>query len=157
MSPGEVAGLVVAVAWAVLVLFLGYVLIQLGRALKELTRVVGEVGDSTIPVLHEVTTSVATTNLALDKVEDITGSVSTITRNVGVLSQIAAVSLGGPMVKVASFSYGVRRAMGGKKQREMHRRVKDQMREESRKGRAARRKASVAARKAAKKASKARR
>jgi hypothetical protein len=147
----------VAVAWAVLVLFLGYVLVQLGKALKELTRVVGEVGDSTLPVLAEVTTSVATTNLALDKVEDITGNVSTITRNFSVLSQIAAVSLGGPMVKVASFSYGVRRAMGGKKQREMQKRVKDQIRAESRKGRAERRKASVAARKAAKKASKARR
>ncbi len=157
MSPGEVAGLVVAVAWAVLVLFLGYVLVALGKALKELTRVVGEVGDSTIPVLHEVTTSVATTNLALDKVEDITGNVSTITRNVSVLSQIAAVSLGGPMVKVASFSYGVRRAMGGKKQKEIQKRVKDQMRADSRKGRAARRKASVAARKASQKASKARR
>lgn len=145
-----------AVAWAVLVLFLGYVLVHLGRTLKELTRVVSDVGDSTIPVLHEVTTSVATTNLALDKVEDITGNISTISRNVSVLSQIAAVSLGGPMVKVASFSYGVRRAMGGKKQREVQKRVKDQMRAESRKGRAQRRKASVAARKASKKAAKAR-
>lgn len=157
MSPGEVAGLVVAIAWAVLVLFLAYVLVYLGKAIKELTRVVGEVGDSTVPVLLEVTTSVATTNLALDKVDDITGNVSTITRNVSVLSQIAAVSLGGPMVKVASFSYGVRRALGGKKQREVQKRVKDQIRAESRKGRAERRKASVKARKAAKKAAKARR
>ena len=48
------------------------------------------------------------------------------------------------------------RAMGGKKQREMQKRVKEQMREEGRAARTARRKASVAARKAAKKASKAR-
>jgi hypothetical protein len=61
------------------------------------------------------------------------------------------------MVKVASFSYGVRRAMGGKKQREIQKRVKDQMRAESRKGKAERRKASQAARKAARKAAKARR
>lgn len=139
-----------------LVLFIAYVLVALGKTLHELTWVVGEVGDSTVPVLQEVTTTVATANLALDKVETITSNVSTITRNASVLSQIAAVSLGGPMVKVATFSYGVRRALGGKKQRELHRRVKEQMRAESRAGRAERRKASVAARKAAKRAAKVR-
>jgi uncharacterized protein YoxC len=157
VSAGQVAGLIVAIAWAVLVLFIAYVLVALGGTLKELTRVVGEVGDSTVPVLLEVTTTVATANLALDRVETITTNVSTITKNASALSSIAAVSLGGPMVKIASFSYGVRRAMGGKKHREMQKRVKEQMREEGRAARTARRKASVAARKAAKKASKARR
>jgi uncharacterized protein YoxC len=157
VSAGQVAGLIVAIAWAVLVLFIAYVLVALGGTLKELTRVVGEVGDSTVPVLNEVTSTVATANLALDRVETISTNVSTITRNASALSSIAAVSLGGPMVKVASFSYGVRRAMGGRKQREMQRRIKEQIREEGRGARTARRKASVAARKAAKKASKARR
>jgi hypothetical protein len=157
VSAGEVAGLVVAIAWAVLVLFLAYVLVTIGRAVTELTRVVGEVGDSTVPVLQEVTTSVATANLALDKVESITNNVSTITKNASALSSIAAVSLGGPLVKIASFSYGVRRALGGKKQREVERRVKDQLRKETRSARAQRRAASVAARKTARKAGKARR
>jgi uncharacterized protein YoxC len=157
VSAGQVAGLIVAIAWAVLVLFIAYVLVALGGTLKELTRVVGDVGDSTVPVLVEVTTTVATANLALDRVETITTNVSTITKNASALSSIAAVSLGGPMVKIASFSYGVRRAMGGKKQREMQKRVKAQLREEGRGARTARRKASVAARKASKKASKARR
>jgi uncharacterized protein DUF948 len=157
VSAGEVAGLVVAVAWAVLVLFLAYVLVTVGRALTELTRVVGEVGDSTVPVLQEVTTTVATANLALDKVESITNNVSTITKNASALSSIAAVSFGGPLVKVASFSYGVRRALGGKKQREVERRVKEQLRRETRSARAQRRAASVAARKVARKAAKARR
>jgi hypothetical protein len=157
VSAGEVAGLVVAVAWAILVLFLAYVLVALGGTLRELTRVVGEVGDSTVPVLNEVTTTVATANLALDRVETITTNVSTITKNASALSSIAAVSFGGPLVKVASFSYGVRRALGGKKQREVERRVKDQMRRDKGSARATRRKASVAARKAAKRAAKARR
>lgn len=157
MSAGEVAGLVVAVAWAVLVLFLAYVLVALGKALQELTRVVGEVGDSTVPVLQEVTSTVASANLAMEKVESITNNVSTITKNASALSSIAAVSFGGPLVKVASFSYGVRRALGGKKQREVERRVKDQMRKQGRAKRAERHKASVAARKASKRAAKARR
>lgn len=131
MSPGEVAGLIVAVAWAVLVLFLSYVLIRLGGALKELTRVVGEVGDSTVPVLTEVTATVATTNVTLASVEEITGNVSSITRNAKALTAIATVGMGNPLIKAVSFSYGVRRAMGGKKQREVQKRVKDEMRREA--------------------------
>ncbi|MGQ0630594.1 MAG: DUF948 domain-containing protein [Sporichthyaceae bacterium] len=151
MSPGEIAGLIVAVAWAVLVLFLALVLFRLAGTLKELTRVVGDVGDNTIPVLTEVTATVATTNITLASVENITGNVSTLTRNASALSSIAAVSFGNPLIKAVSFSYGVRRAMGGKKAREVERRVKDQMRREAMGKRAAQRKAAKTMRKAAKK------
>lgn len=146
MSPGEWAGLIVAGAWAVLVLFLAYVLIRLGGALKELTRVIGEVGDSTVPVLTEVTATVATTNVTLASVEEITGNVSSITRNAKALTAIATVGMGNPLIKAVSFSYGVRRAMGGKKQREMQKRVKDEMRREAhRKRRGSRRAKKTAA------------
>ncbi|HVE26623.1 MAG TPA: DUF948 domain-containing protein [Sporichthya sp.] len=150
MSPGEIAGLIVAIAWAVLVIFLSYVLVKLGGTLKELTRVVGEVGDSTVPVLTEVTATVATTNITLTSVEEITGNVSTITRNAKALSSIATVGLGNPLIKAVSFSYGVRRAMGGKKQREIQKRVKDEMRRDAHRRRRGGRKAAKAARKARK-------
>lgn len=153
MSPGEVAGLIVACGWAVLVIFLSYVLIKLGGTLKELTRVVGEVGDSTVPVLTEVTATVATTNITLSSVEEITTNVSSITRNAKALTAIATVGMGNPLIKAVSFSYGVRRAMGGKKQREMQKRVKDEMRKDAhRKRRGSRRaqKAAVKARRASK-------
>ncbi len=39
--------------------------------------------------------------------------------------------MGNPLIKAVSFSYGVRRAMGGKKQRELQKRVKDEMRREA--------------------------
>lgn len=153
MSPGEVAGLIVAVAWAVLVLFLSYVLVKLGGALKELTRVVGEVGDNTVPVLMEVTTTVATTNVTLASVEEITGNVSSITRNAKALTSIATVGLGNPLIKAVSFSYGVRRAMGGKKQRELQKRVKDEMRRDAHRRRSASRRTAKAAKKARRTAS----
>lgn len=141
-----------ACAWAVLVLFLAYVLVKLGGALKELTRVVGEVGDSTVPVLVEVTTTVATTNVALSSVEEITSNVSTVTRNAKALSSIAAVSLGNPLIKAVSFSYGVRRAMGGKKQREVSKRVRDEMRREAHRKRRGSRNTAKAAKKASRRA-----
>lgn len=152
MSPGEVAGLIVAVAWAVLVLFLALVLVRLAGTLKELTRVVGEVGDNTIPVLMEVTTAVATTNVTLGSVEEITGNVSSITRNAKALTSIAAVGLGNPLIKAVSFSYGVRRAMGGKKQREVSKRVKDEMRREAHRKRKGSRSTAKAAKRASKRA-----
>jgi len=142
--------LVVAVAWAVLVLFLAYVLVRLGGALKELTRVIGEVGDSTVPVLTEVTATVATTNITLTSVEEITGNVSSITRNAKALTSIATVGMGNPLIKAVSFTYGVRRAMGGKKQRELQKRVKDEMRREAHRKRRGGRRAVKAARKARK-------
>ena len=150
MSPGEIAGLIVAIAWAVLVLFLAYVLVKLGGALKELTRVVGEVGDNTVPVLMEVTTTVATTNVTLGSVEEITSNVSSITRNAKALTSIATVGMGNPLIKAVSFSYGVRRAMGGKKQRELQKRVKDEMRKEAHRKRRGSRKTAKAALKARK-------
>ena len=152
MSPGEWAGLIVAGAWAVLVLFLAYVLIRLGGALKELTRVIGEVGDSTVPVLTEVTATVATTNVTLASVEEITGNVSSITRNAKALTAIATVGMGNPLIKAVSFSYGVRRAMGGKKQREMQKRVKDEMRREAHRKRRGSRRAKKSAGKATRRA-----
>ncbi|MBA3742950.1 MAG: DUF948 domain-containing protein [Sporichthya sp.] len=137
-----------AFGWAVLVIFLSYVLVKLGGTLKELTRVVGEVGDSTVPVLTEVTATVATTNITLSSVEEITTNVSSITRNAKALTAIATVGMGNPLIKAVSFSYGVRRAMGGKKQRELQKRVKDEMRRDAHRKRRGSRRAKKAAVKA---------
>lgn len=154
MSGGEVAGLVVAAFWAILVCFLGYVLLALAGTLKSLTKVVADVGDNTVPILEEVTQTVVTTNLTLARVDGITDNVSDITRNAKAVTSIVASGLGGPLIKVVSFSYGVRKALGGKKQREVERRVKEEMRRTGRSKRARtrdRRKAADKALKAAKK------
>jgi uncharacterized protein YoxC len=154
VSGGEVAGLIVAVSWAVLVCFLAYVLVALASTLRQLTKVVGDVGDSTVPILEEVTNTVATTNLTLTRVDGITSNVSNITRNASALTAIVASGFGGPLIKAVSFSYGVRKALGGKKQRELERRVKDEMRKSSRSKRAQARKRGKAATKAVKAAEK---
>lgn len=154
MSGGEVAGLIVAIGWAVLVLFLAYVLIALAGTLKSLTKVVGEVGDNTVPILEEVTVTVATTNMTLARVDGITDNVSDITRNAKAITSIVATGFGGPLIKVVSFTYGVRKAMGGKKQREIEKRVKEEMRRAGRSKRAQARDRKKAAEKALKVAEK---
>ena len=57
---------------------------------------------------------VATTNEQLVKVDSITSNVAQVSTNVSALTSLFAATLGSPVVKVAVFSYGVRRAMSGR-------------------------------------------
>ena len=67
LSGGEVAGLIVAVFWAVLVCFIGYVLIKLGNVVGEAGKLVSGVTDETVPLLTEVRTSVVHVNAELER------------------------------------------------------------------------------------------
>ena len=56
----------------------------------------------------------ATTNTQLEKVDGITDNVSDASANVSALSSLVASTVGQPLIKVASFSYGVRKAFRGR-------------------------------------------
>ncbi len=135
MSGGEVAGLIVAMFRAILVCFLAYVLVRLGATLKETTKFIAGVSDRTVPILSEVTTTVMATNVQLSRVDVITANVATMTGNATALSSLFAATLGNPMVRVAAFSYAVRRALGERSHRDIERRVRAELQA----GRAARR------------------
>jgi len=111
MSPGEIAGLIAAVAFVLLVGVVAVPLVKLGKVLDETTRLVASVSDETVPLLREVTTTVTTANAQLVRVDTITSHVAQVTANAGALSGVLATTLGGPLVRVAAFSYGVRRAL----------------------------------------------
>jgi uncharacterized protein YoxC len=127
LSGGEVAGLIVAVFWAVLVCFLGYVLVKLGKVVGEAAKLVAGVTDQTMPLLGEVTTSVAHVNAELTRVDTITANVEEISGNARALSSLFAATLGSPVIKVAAFSYGVRRSFGQRKEADVRKRVKSQI------------------------------
>jgi len=112
VSGGEVAGLLVAVFWAILVSFLAVVLVRLAQTLKQATRLVGEVTDRAVPLLAEATEAVRSAHTQLDRVDTITADVQEVTANASALSTTVASTFGGPLVKVAAFGYGVRRAVG---------------------------------------------
>jgi hypothetical protein len=58
-------------------------------------------------------------NAELERVDAITANVQNATANVSALTGVFATTLGSPVIKVAAFSYGVRRAMtGGSRQGE---------------------------------------
>ena len=120
MSVGEIAGLIAAIAFVVLVALFAVPLLKLGRVLEELRLAVRDIGHESVPILTELKGTVTATNSELEKLSLVTEDVSRVTKNATVvtenaaqMSQLFSATLGGPMVKTAAFSYGVRKAMKG--------------------------------------------
>ena len=95
MSVGDVAGLIAAIAFVLLVGFLAVPLIKLGR------------------VLDETATLVASSNTQLENIDTVTTAAAQVSENVSALTSLFAATVGGPMIKAAAFSYGVRTALSG--------------------------------------------
>ncbi|MFE1792927.1 DUF948 domain-containing protein [Streptomyces sp. NPDC059525] len=112
MSGGEVAGIIVAVFWAILVSFLAVALARLAQVLRATTKLVAEVTEQAVPLLADASTTVRSARTQLDRVDAIASDVQEVTSNASALSSTVASTFGGPLVKVAAFGYGVRKAMG---------------------------------------------
>lgn len=113
MSGGDIAGLIAAVAFVALVGLAAVPLVKLGRTFDEASRAVRELTDHSLPVIDETATLVATSNTQLDKVDRVTTAAADVSQNVSALTALFAATVGGPMIRVAAFSHGVRRAMAG--------------------------------------------
>ncbi len=113
MSGGDIAGLIAAGVFAILVALLAIPVLKLGKVFDELRVTIRSVSDGTTPLIDEVTTTVSTTNSQLRKVDGITNNVSDASAIISALSSLVAATLGAPLIKVAAFSYGVRSAFGG--------------------------------------------
>jgi uncharacterized protein YoxC len=130
MSVGEIAGLIAACAFLLLVGVLAVPLVKLGSVFDETRHMIKGVSDETVPLLSEVTTTVNHTNDQLVRVDAITANVQAMTTNVSALTALFAATLGTPVIKVAAFSYGVRRAISGRSRDRTEKRVKAQIRSE---------------------------
>ncbi|MGV8968031.1 MAG: DUF948 domain-containing protein [Cellulomonas sp.] len=113
MSVGDIAGLIAAIAFVLLVGVIAVPLVKLGRVLDEARVSVKELTDHSVPILDETAATVASTNVQLTRVDTITTAAVSVSENVSALTSLFAATVGGPMVKVAAFSYAVRRAFGG--------------------------------------------
>ena len=113
VSIGDVAGVIAALAFTYLVLRLGGVIGKAGRVLDEARIGLRGVSEQTVPLLSQVTDTVASTNEQIVRLDTITANVSSMSTNVNALTSLFAATLGSPVVKVAAFTYGVRSAMSG--------------------------------------------
>lgn len=114
VTGGEVAGILVAVFWAILVSFLAVVLVRLAQTLRATTKLVADVTEQAVPLLADASATVRSAQTQLDRVDAIATDVQEVTSNASALSTTVASTFGGPLVKVAAFGYGVRRAMSRK-------------------------------------------
>jgi uncharacterized protein YoxC len=115
MSGGDIAGLIAAGVFAVLVALLAVPVLKLGKVFDELRASIRTVTDETTPLITEVTSTVSTTHQQLKNVDGITSNVSDASANLSALSSLVAATVGAPLIKVAAFSYGVRSAFAGRK------------------------------------------
>ncbi len=108
MSGGDIAGLIAAGVFAVLVALIAIPLIKLGRVFDETTAAIHELSEGIAPILTESTETIRGANQQLARVDTITGNVADVTGNVSALIALFAASVGGPLVKLAGFSAAVR-------------------------------------------------
>lgn len=114
---GDIAGALAALAFAYLVLRLGSVIGKAGAILDEARVGVKGLSDQSVPLLGEVTNTVSSTNEQLARLDTVTTNVANMSTNVNALTSLFAATLGGPLIKVAAFSFGVRMAVGSRRRR----------------------------------------
>ncbi|ABP54288.1 DUF948 domain-containing protein [Salinispora tropica] len=146
MDFGEVAALIAAIAFAMLVLILVLPILRLRHTVDAATRMINDLNDRTAPLLGEVNTTVKNVNTALDqvqtsldgvnlqlaKVDTMTNHAQNITANVANLATVVSAAAASPLVKVAAFGYGVRRATAARRHLETEREVRDTIKQQQR-------------------------
>jgi len=111
MSAGEIAALIASGAFVLLVLLLAIPLLKLGRTLDEATLAIRKTHDGVAPLLDDAQGTLGSVNLQLVQVEEIAKNVNSVTTNVAALTSVVASTMGSPLIKVAAFSYGVRKTV----------------------------------------------
>ncbi len=154
MSGGEIAALVAAGAFAMLVLVLAVPIVRLGRTVDAATHAINDLAERTTPLLVNVNTTVDNVNsaltqvqtsldgvnLQLERLDTITGHAQTVTANVANLATIVTAAASNPLVKVAAFGYGVRKAAAARRQADEEKQVRTELKARRK---SARREASV--------------
>lgn len=117
MTGGDIAGLIAAGIFAILVGLLAVPLVKLGRVFDETSKAIRDLGENVTPLLEEATTTISESNKQLGRVDTITSDIAETTGNVTALVSLFAASVGGPLIKVAAFSAAVRAGISGLKPR----------------------------------------
>jgi predicted PurR-regulated permease PerM len=118
VSAGQVAALIAAGAFVVLVGLLAVPLIKLGRTLDAATQAIRKASAEADPLLNGANTTVTHVNAQLERLDGITANAAAVTGNVSALTSLFTATLGGPLVRVAALSYGVSKAMSRRKRKD---------------------------------------
>lgn len=119
MSGGAIAALVAACAFVLLVFLLAIPLLKLGRTLDETTLAIRKTHEGITPLLADAQGTITQVNAQLDQAESIAANVNSMTTNVAAMTSIVSSTLGSPLIKVAAFTYGVRKTVNDRRDAEL--------------------------------------
>ncbi len=111
MSAGQIAALIAAAAFVLLVLLLAVPLIKLSHTLDEATTAIRKAHEGSDPLLAGANTTITRVNTQLERLDGVTASARVVSGNVAALSSLFTATMGGPLVRVAALSYGVSKAL----------------------------------------------
>jgi len=146
VHPGEVAALIAAGAFVMLVLILAVPILRLRHTVDAATRAINEVTERTSPLLGDVDatikgvneaigqvhTTLDGVNLQLQRLDSITGHAQTVTANVANLSTVVTSAASSPLVRAASLTYGVRKALANRRKADEEAEVRAKLKEQRR-------------------------
>lgn len=138
MSGGQIAALIAAGAFLMLVLVACVPIYRLRYTVDAATRAIADLSDRTGPLLGNVNTTVDNVNTALSqvhttldgvnaqlvRVDTITSHAANVTANVSNLATVVTSAAANPLVKVTAFGYGVRKAAALRRKAEEEREVR---------------------------------
>ncbi|WP_111765201.1 DUF948 domain-containing protein [Nakamurella deserti] len=114
MTVGEIALLVIAGVFLILAVVAVLTLIKVGKTMDAAREAIANTQTDTRPVLRKADATLGLVNTNLKHITGVTNAASAITGNVSGLVSIVAATLGGPAVRAASFTYGVRKALSAR-------------------------------------------
>lgn len=117
MSAGQIAALIAAGAFVLLVVLLAIPLIKLGRTLDEATIAIRKTHEGSAPLLRNADRTITQVNTQLQRVDGITTDARALTGNVSALTSLFTATMGGPLVKTAALSYGISKAIRARRAR----------------------------------------
>jgi hypothetical protein len=143
---GEIAALIAATAFGVLVLVLAVPILRLRHTVDAATQAINDTNQRSEPLLvnlnstvenvntalGQVQTSLDGVNIQLAKIDTMTGHAQNVTANVSNLATVVSAAAANPLVKVAAFGYGVRKAAAARRHAEEERDVRATLKQQRR-------------------------
>lgn len=110
VTGSELALLIMAAFWAVLVGVLCVVLIGTYNVLTSTKMTIDAMREETVPLLREIKTTVEKTNAEIDRVDTMLESAGAVVGRVERISGLVEEVASGPLVKIISIGAGLRKA-----------------------------------------------
>ena len=101
MSGGEIAGVIFAGGFVLLVLFLGFPLIKLGRVLSETAKAVEAMNEELTPLVSEARETLVEANKQLRRIDNIAKDIEQISANANSIFALFTSSVAGPLAKIS--------------------------------------------------------